>query len=352
MWHHIFNWRFKWPNSIKKACILLLVMIGAPANAQDFNFRDYLVLGVEYAEDLTSVYLEPLNEGLMYALTGGWNNDARVLNVWQTEVSLVTNGSFVPNDKLSRTINIGDYENLSVLGGGNQVKIPTILGSTNSNVTFVANVEGEEYQFDAPTGIGLFSTNWLPAPLLQGSVGLPMHFEASFRYFPKLKIDDAAFGVVGFGLKNQITEHFEGGKSLPVAISLFSAFTRLDAKYDFQSRGFITGSDQYVDGYLNTFLFETLISTKNPVWNLYGSIGYITGKSNYELKGTYVIETENNTLEFVDPFDVQTKISGLRGSLGGRVNINWFSINLDYTLQGYNNLSLGLNFMLNGGKSN
>ena len=243
----------------------------------DFDFRNYLVLGVEEAEDIASIYLEPLSEGLLYGLTGAWNNTAQVKQKWELDIAFVANGSFVPREKLSRDIDISAIENLEVLGGGTVISIPTILGSTESEVTFVATRDGEQFEFDAPTGIGLFSTNLLPNAFLQAHLGLPGNSEFSFRLFPKISIEDATLGVIGFGLKNELTKSFGVLESFPLAISAFAAFTRLDADYDFETVGFVSGDSQKVDASLNSWLFELLASTKFPVWNVYGGIGYVTG---------------------------------------------------------------------------
>ncbi len=336
---------------MKRGVLFLFLMFAFKVNAQqDFNIKPYLVLGVESAEELASLYLEPLSEGLLYGLTGAWNNTAQVKPKWDLDISIVANGSFVPSEKLSKEINIAGIENLEVLGGGNSVRIPTILGSTESEVTFVATLNDEEFVFDAPTGIGLFSTNLLPNGFLQASLGLPANSELSFRYFPKINIDDASVGIVGFGLKHEISKSVKKWDKLPIAISLFAAFTRLDANYDFETDGIVSGNSQFIDGYLNSWLFELLFSTKFPVWNVYGGMGYVTGKSNYALKGIYTIETENETFNFENPFDVQGNISGRRVNLGGSVTLNRFKINLDYTFQGFNNVALGINYRLLRGK--
>lgn len=337
---------------MKKILLFLFVTLPMVLQAQRFNFKDYLVLGVDAAEDLTSTYLEPINEGIMYGITGGWNNTARVKQPWQLDVALVANGTFVPNEKLSWTINIAQIDNLEVLARGSEniIRVPTILGSTDSNITFVATINGEEFQFDAPTGIGLFSANWLPTAMLQAGVGLPGNSEFNFRYFPKLNIDDASVGVIGFGLKHEISESIKPLRKLPLAIAFFAAFTRLDANYDFESDGFITGQSQRVDGNMNTGLFELLASTKFPKWNVYGGVGYVTGRSTYALKGVYSIQLQDQMLNFTDPFRVQNDITGIRANIGALVHINRFSVNLDYTFQGYNNFSLGFNYTILKGK--
>ena len=73
-------------------------------------------------------------------------------------------------------------------------------------------------------------------------------------------------------------------------------------------------------------------------------MGYVTGKSNYAVLGTYIITTEEETVQFENPFDVQGSISGFRGNIGGSVQINRFRISLDYTFQGFNNLALSFNY--------
>ena len=330
---------------MKRTGFLLLLLIGLKLNAQsDIDFKNYLILGVEAAEDLASLYLEPLSEGLLYGLTGAWNNTAEAKPAWVLDVSLVANGSFVPSEKLSKQIDISAIDNLEVLGGGTTVRIPTILGSTESEVTFVATRDGEEFIFDAPTGIGLFSTNLLPNAFLQANLGLPLNSEFSVRLFPKISIEDVSLGVIGFGLKHEISKSIQGFNNLPIAISLFAAFTRLDADYDFDTDGFVTGESQSIDASLNSWLFEAMASTRFPIWNVYGGLGYVTGKSNYAVEGTYIITTQEETVQFENPFDVQGNISGLRGNFGGSVRMNRFKISLDYTLQGFNNVALGINY--------
>ncbi|MDW7692828.1 DUF6588 family protein [Flammeovirgaceae bacterium SG7u.111] len=335
---------------MKKVLLIVLVFLSAEGSAQD-EVKGYLSLGVKKAEQLTSLYIQPLSEGLMYGLTGGWYNSAEVNKKWELDFSIIANGSFVPKDKLSTEIDISRFENLEVKGGGNKVTIPTIFGSTDATVTFIATVDDDKYEFDAPTGIGLLSANLLPNAFLQASLGLPANTELSFRVFPKQNLDDASVGEFGFGLKHELSKSIKSLNELPISISAFAAYTRLDADYTFQVNGLITGESQFVDVNIKTFQLELLVSTKNPTWNLYGGVGYVTGGANYSLKGTYVIETQNETLTFVDPFNVHSDISGMRACFGGKVSLGRFGINVDYTFQGYNNAALGLNYTLLKGKA-
>ncbi|WP_157515082.1 DUF6588 family protein [Gaetbulibacter saemankumensis] len=332
---------------MKLPSLIIVLLLFGQSFAQNIDFKEYLILGVDRAEELASAYTEPLNEGLMYALSGGWYNSARVKKKWNMELSLVTVGSFVPSEKQYKELDLSKIENLDVVGSNsNIVRIPTILGSTSSNVRFAATVDGETYEFDAPTGIGLFKMDLLPSPFLQLGLGLPASFEITFRYFPKVKIDEGSVGAVGVGLKHEFTKSINRINEWPLAISAMMAYTRLDAKYNFQADGFVKGDSQSAKGYLNTMLFEMIASSKNPIYNVYGGLGYVIGRSQYDLNGNYIIELDNKTLEFHDPFSMETKISGVKLSVGANVNISSFSINLDYTFQGYNNLALGINYKL------
>ncbi|MEM7380146.1 MAG: DUF6588 family protein [Bacteroidota bacterium] len=335
-----------------KKLVLLIFVISASVRSQDLDFNNYLLIGVEGAEELTAIYLEPLSEGITYALTGGWYKSAAVRDKWSLGLSLVTNGSFIPSERLSKDLNIGEIENLEVVGGGNIVAIPTILGSKESTVTLIATVDGDQITFDAPTGIGLINLNLLPSAFLQAELGLPANFELGLRYFPKINVSDVTLGMTGIGLKHEISKSIKALDRGPLAVSGMVAFTRLSTDYSFRTDGFVRGENQFAEGHINTWLFELIASTKNPVYNLYGGIGYVQGEAEYALKGTYIIQTENDTIIFQDPFDVQNSVSGWRLNLGASVRMGWFNLNLGYTFQGFNNLSLGLNFDVLNSKRN
>ena len=327
-----------------KKLIYILLICWCSGKSQDLDFNNYLLIGVEQAEDLTAIYLEPLSEGLTYGLTGGWFNSAVSKKKWSIELSLVSNGSFIPSDRLSKDINISEIPDLEVLGGGDVVAIPTILGSKESSVTLVTTVNDEIVTFDAPTGIGLINLNLLPTAFIQANIGIPGDSEVALRYFPKIGISDVTLGMLGMAFKHDLSQSIGILKASPIALAAMAGFTRLDAEYSFQADGFVTGNNQLAEGSLNAWVFELMASTKNPIYNVYGGIGYVTGNADYSLKGTYIIQTQMEPLVFNDPFDVQNSASGLRVNVGGKVRMGWFNLNLGYTFQGFNNLSLGLNF--------
>lgn len=334
--------------AVRKLLLPVLLFAGiAGTYAQDLGIKDYLLIGVDAAETISERYLKPIPEGILYGLSSGWYHNAKSADRWEVRLGLVTNGSLVPADTKNFTLNVGDFENLSVIGGAQQVTIPTILGPRDSRVTFQADVEGQTFTFDAPTGIGLLQLNLLPSAFLQAGVGLGGNLEAQVRYFPKITIGDGALGIKGLGLKYQLNGDKGIWQDLPVDMALMGAYTRLNATYDLPEDGNVQGFGHEVDGFMNAWLTEVLVSTRYDHWNLFGGTGYVWGNSKYELKGTYQIELPNRTLEYVDPFALEESVSGFRFTLGGSYTAGWFTTHASYTLQGYNNLSFGFNFRLN-----
>ena len=307
------------------------------------NIREFLVLGVEFAEEFTSAYTDPAAEGLMYGLTGGWYNSAQVRDKWQVEISIVTNGSFVPSDARTFTIDTSRFEDLTTIDGEAVVEIPTILGGSATPVTFIADLEGEFYQFESPEGFGLSDLNLLPNAFLQVKVGLPKATEVGVRVFPKIAVEDVEVGLFGFGAQHEFSRWIGALDTSPIAFSAFIAYTRLFADYEFETGGDVLGENQEIDVRMNSWLFELVASTKFPKLNVYGGIGYVNGDSDTRFKGTYEIQTMT-PLTFTDPFDFQNSVDGVRANIGLNFRAGWFGLNTAYTFQGYNNFSFGINF--------
>lgn len=331
----------------KYSILFIFLIFSLKGTSQEITIKDFLILGVEVSEDVSERYLKPVSEGILYGLSSGWYYDAKVLQPWKFRFSIAANGSLVPSDTKSFNLDIAAIDNLEVLGGGQQVRIPTILGSRDSDVTFQATVDGQTFTFDAPTGIGLLQLDLLPTAFIHVGMGLPWKSEVQFRYFPKLGLGEGSVGVVGLGFKHQINDINGPWQSIPLDLALMGAYTRLDAEYNLAEGGFVTGPDHRIEGAMNAWLFELLTSTRYEHWNLFGGIGYVFGNSLYELLGTYQIDLPNRTLEFTDPFDVRENVSGMRLTAGGSYTFRRFSTHLSYTFQGFNNLTLGLHYNLN-----
>ena len=325
----------------------LVLFLHGRSIAQE-NLKYFLLAGVETAENVTSQYLAPAEEALMYALTGGWYNSAVVRDKWTLEISLVTNGTFVPSEKRTFELNTNIFDNLSTPDGELRVRVPTILGGRSTNVDLRATLDGEDFDFETPGGPGLLDTNLMPSIFVQAKLALPKGTEVGLRFFPVIEIDDKfKTGLLGFSGQHEFSRWIPKMDNSKLAFSAFVAYTSLLAKYSFDTGGLVTGEDQLLDGRLDSWLFELVGSTKFRVFNVYGGLGYVTGDARVLTLGTYVIQTNIRTIEFEDPLRTTNRISGIRANIGATLNLNWFGVNAAYTFQGYNNLSLGLNFTIN-----
>ncbi len=196
-----------------------------------------------------------------------------------------------------------------------------------------------------PTGLGSENINFVPSAFIQASIGLIKGIELKARFFPKVETDDIEVGLFGVGLQYDFTSLLPADKLIPVAISGLIAYTNLDATYDFSESSIVRGSDQRLENSTNTWLFQAIGSTRLPIFNVYGGIGYITGNSDTDLRGTYSVTSgalAGDTL--IDPLSIENKVSGIRGTVGFKLKLGFFRFNADYTLAEFDNLSIGLSF--------
>lgn len=320
----------------------LLLLCSNRVSSQD-RIKQFLLIGVEAAEEITAAYTKPAAEGLLYGLTGGWYNNGVVRDKWNVELSIVTNGAFVPSDARTFTINTERFDNLTTRSGEAVVRVPTILGGNATPATLIASVEGEIFEFETPEGLGISDLNLLPNAFLQAKVGLPYATEAGVRVFPNIDVGGVELGLYGISLQHEIGRWIEFLDQSPVAVSVFGAYTTLGAKYAFETGGDVLGENQRIKLDMHSWLFELVTSTRFEKLNFYGGLGYVTGNSETRLLGTYELQTRT-PVTFTDPFDIQNEISGFRANLGANLRLGWFGLNTAYTFQGYNNFTLGINF--------
>src|SRR5690606_23202898 len=170
-------------------------------------------------------------------------------------------------------------------------------------------------------------------------------FEVKARFVPKIKTDDVSMRMYGAGLQFEMTKWLPADKVLPVAISGLVAYTHLDGSYNLDESSRIDGEDQRLENDTNTWLFQLIASTKMTVINFYGGLGFMKGKSESDLLGTYRISNGLVTSEdIVDPFSVSSEVSGVRGTIGTKLKLGFFRLNAEYHLAEFNAFSVGINF--------
>ena len=330
---------------MKRIAIIISCLLMTVSYAQE-SIEDLLTAGINDTEQFLQSYLDPATDGLVYNLNNGWFNSGKSKKLFGFEIALVANASFVKDGNDTFVLDINDYENLRFQDPTiTQQRVSTAFGDVEGVSVIVEGPGGNNAVFDLPTGLGSADINFIPSAFIQASVGLIKGVELKARFFPKVETDDVEAGLFGVGLQYDFTSLLPADKLIPIAISGLVAYTNLDATYDFSESSIVSGSDQRLENSTTTWLFQAIGSTRLPVFNVYGGIGYITGNSDTDLRGTYNVTSgafAGDTL--VDPLSIENSVSGVRGTLGIKLKVGFFRFNADYTLAEFDNLSVGISF--------
>jgi len=330
---------------MKRIIFLLVVAYSFQAMAQT-NINNILAAGLTDAEKFTTDYLSPASEGIMYSISNGWYNSADAKPLGGFEISIIGNMAGFKNkdDKKAFELNTADYENLQFVDGSSSKLVSSSLGDIEDVRVFVEDENGLlREEFDLPTGLASENINFVPSGFIQASVGLIKGTEVKARFLPKINTDEFAMSMYGIGIQHEFTKHLPADKILPIAISGVIGYTHLDASYDFTNTGIIAGQGQKLDVDINTWVFQALVSTKLPIINFYGGLGYLTGKSTTDVLGTYIVSGPfPQTYE--DPFSINKDTSGVTANVGTKLKLGFFRLHADYTLAAFNTFSFGVNF--------
>lgn len=334
-----------------KKILFILSMTTVLVSSAQSNPNDIFAAGINDAEQFLNDYLNPVSEGALYSISNGWYNTADAKPLLGFEISIIGNMTSFKNkeDKKSFVLNTADYENLQFVNGNTSESVSTALGDITGLRVFV---EGEvapgvttREEFDLPSGLSAEGIDFVPSAFLQVGVGLFKGTEVKVRFLPKIETEDVAIGLYGVGIQQEITELLPADKVLPIAVSAVIGYTHLDGTYDFTNTNVVAGENQKVDTEMNTWAFQAVVSTKLPIINFYGGLGYMTGKSNTDILGTYRVQSGPFQSEnYTDPFSFKSEVSGITGTIGAKLKLAFFRLNVDYTLAEFNNLAVGINF--------
>lgn len=340
---------------MKKIALITIFGLSALILKAQGDVDGLLIAGVENAQRFTNSYLAPATNGLMYSMNANWFNTADAKPLGGFEISIIANASLIGQSDKSFLMNIEDYNSpdydyvVAFEDGASSKLVATALGENKEdiNITVVdKNNPLSRGSFTLPSGIGNASGNLLPSAFIQGGVGLIKGIEVKARFMPEIKTDEVAFNMYGAGLQFEATKWLPADKLLPVALSGLVAYTHLGASYDLTESSGVDGENQKLENDTNTWLFQLIASTKLPIINFYGGVGYISGKSDSDLLGTYTVTTGplSGSQTITDPFSVSSKVSGMRGTLGTKLKIGFFRFNAEYHVAEFDAFSIGLNF--------
>ncbi|MFT5749799.1 MAG: hypothetical protein ACI93S_001068, partial [Ancylomarina sp.] len=284
----------------------------------------------------------------------GWYTTARTHKKFGFDITFVANLAQVPSKDEAFNFIASDYKNLSLASGPNEIQ--TLFGGNNTTV-LQSRIETEGGFFDLanfniPDGIGDdLPMNAVPSVTLQVGIGIPViDADLKVRYLPKVGNSDLEVGMFGIGLQKSFSKMLKIDKT-PFDVSALVAFTNLSAEYDIQGNSEFDGSGQKLEFSTNAITFQAIASVNLKLIEFYGAIGYNSAKMDVDIKGTYELEyTEVNSGMTVDketltdPVSVEFDASGVRATLGTRLNLGFFKIFADYTMQEYNTITGGVAF--------
>ncbi len=338
-----------------KKLILVFITVFFCHNIHSQNqLEDLLAAGIEDAQRFASGYISPAAEGVIYNLSNGWVQSAEVKKPLKFELSVIGNVSFVKDEHKTFTLNTNEYNNLYFRDGSSSKEVATAFGENNPDVIVYAIVTDdtgvfeEEVEFELPQGLASENINMVPTAFLQARLGIFKATELKVRYFPKVDYEDVKTGLIGVGLQHEFTQWLPADKVFPVAIAGFVGFTNLNGNYDFTDSQIVEGANQQFEVTQNSWLFQLQASTKLPVINFYGGLGYVTGTSDFDVLGTYTVRSGTPLFEsqrtFEDPFTVRNKVSGIKANIGTKLQLGFFSIFAEYNLAEFNTATAGIGF--------
>lgn len=356
----------------------LLLLIGAsPVTAQLNNAGDIIQAaateeGRQDANTLLQAYFEPVGSGFGTDLNTGWFNTAKPHSVLGFDLTVSASVARVPGADRSFDVQQLSLNELEYVEEESSSPVtPTAFGGDESNTTmgvyYTHPQTGEEellFDFEMPRGTDV---PYVPAPMVQASVGIIKGTDVSVRYVPPLSLgNDIDLDLWGMGLKHEITQWLPGGGLIPVDISLQAGFTKLNSSIAFDvepEQGPDVKNDYPDDTWngqkaalsTNAFTVNALVGKTLPFISVYGGIGYETSNLSISSPGSYPVTVPNENypeepqpkkIEKIDnPIDISySDNNSFRGLVGTRIKLAIFNITASYTLSKYPVGQVGVGF--------
>lgn len=347
--------------------IAVLILLNSDSSFSQSDVSGLIKSGPADATKLAQAYLKPLFKGFGVGLNSGWNNSAHSKNLLRFDLRVGLTGAIVPPmDETFDVTKIG-LSNKVRPANPAQTLTPTFAGGNSLNTQLTvyddANQPIESFTMPKGTGFGL-----IPAPQLQGSIGLPRGIELTLRAMPKVNIgnDIGSIGMFGGGLKVELLPLISGmaDKLFPVDIAVAAGYTQFSFEVPLDvpvPSGSIPASPGQIQDFTNQRIeakfsginTEAIISKRFLVFTPFLSLGYNTAKTDAGLKGNYPIVTgvtplgQKTYTNYANPVNInQTDINGFRTNIGFQLNLAFFRIYGSYSMAEYNSFNGGIGFGL------
>jgi hypothetical protein len=335
---------------MKKIVLITLMSLTISTLKSQNDIDVLLAAGVEDAERFANDYLAPGTNGLMHSMNANWFNSAKVKPLGGFEISVIASASLIKDEDKIFSLNTAEYNNIQFVQGPSVQSVASVLGENDPTIFVEIEYDdpifgAQTEQIELPQGIGDASANLLPTATLQGAIGLGSGIEIKGRYLPEIETDEVSLQMYGVGLQLEFTKWLPADKLWPVSLSGVVSYNHINGRYDFTESSGIEGENQRMENEVNTWLFQLVASTKLPIINFYGGLGYISGKAETDVLGVYrVTDGILTTEDIVDPFSVSSEVGAVRGTLGTKLKLGFFRLNAEYNLSEFDTFSVGINF--------
>lgn len=341
---------------MRKFIIILIVTIPHIVFSQEEN-DDLLSSVLDDVKQFGNAYFSPGAEAMIFSMSSGWTTTAKSKSQWKFEIGVVGNFAGVSSDDQKFLLDANDYNSVSFQNGESSQNVATALGENNPDIPVIITIVNPntggtaQIDFNLPQGVGSSKTDVVQSAFLQASLGLGKGFEVKARFLPPVNFKDIDAQFYGFGVQNEITSWLKTGDKFPLDIAAFVGYTRFIGKYGIGESQDIEDLDGNIESNANSWLFTSSFSTKLKTINFYGNLGYVSGNATTttSASGIFTLTTSSSTVETdltVEPFDVESDISGARATLGAFYEYSSFRIHIDYSFQKFNTASIGLSYKI------
>ncbi|MEX2404506.1 MAG: DUF6588 family protein [Balneolales bacterium] len=338
--------------SLRYAAILvfaLAINLGFSFNshAQFGDIGSMIKAGGADASILATEYLRPFGEGVGAVTNTGWVNRAKPHRKLGFDIQIRASAAMVPDNRRNFEVNTLGLSDVIRLSGGGGTVTPTISGKKNSGIgfdIFGKDANGNEYklgEFNMPKGTGF---PFIPAPIVNASVGLLFDTDVMVRFIPETSLYgvNGSVNLMGAGLKHGINQYMPGGSLLPVDLSVMGAFTQFSMEADPNVR--INQNDDFDQQLIfssNSFNMNALVGKNLPFISFFAGVGFETSSTSFKANGDYPVYEVNaggqqEQAILTDPVNIAYEDnSSFRAMAGARFSILILDLFADVTYSDY-----------------
>ncbi len=338
-----------------------------------FNFSlhgqidgEFLKGGINDGTKLIEAYISPWAKAFGAGFSGGWYNTAKPHKFGGFDITITINAGLVPESETTFDLAELGLEHFTLVNPSGTSIAPTIAGQQQDGpeLHYVSNISGYDVELarlNSPAGTGL---KFIPVPMAQVGIGLPLNSEIKVRFIPKLTYDESDVSLWGVGLLHSIIQYIPGNELMPFDISVFGGYTRLktnigleiypDSYADYVNYTSEDFTGQKVTGMVEGWNASLIGSFNLPVITIYGGLGYASSRTVADVVGNIplptadasslppsVVYTDAGVVNDITGIEIED-FSGLRANLGFRLKFALFTIHADYTRSQYNVFTAGL----------